>query len=46
MIEKVIKVIELIKEIRQWAEENNQLDEQWYLNFLDDINKLSIDQDR
>lgn len=28
------------------VEEKHMLDEQWYLNFLDNLNKLSIDQDR
>lgn len=35
-----------IKKIRQYAEKANYLDEQWYLDYLDELNKLSIDQDR
>lgn len=35
-----------IKLIRKYAETTNQLDEQWFLDFLDTINKLSIDPDR
>lgn len=46
MIEKVCYVIKTIKEIREYAAKNNQLDAQWFLDFLDDINKLSIDPDR
>jgi hypothetical protein len=35
-----------IKLVRKYAEATNQLDEQWFLNFLDTINELSIDPDR
>lgn len=32
--------------IRKIAEENNLLDSQEYISFLDTLNQLSIDQDR
>ena len=35
-----------IKDCRDLAEKLNMLDSQEYLNFLDELNKLSIDQDR
>jgi len=35
-----------IKLVRKYAETTNQLDEQWFLDFLDTINELSIDPDR
>ena len=44
--EQMTMAIGSIKLVRKFAEATNQLDEQWYLNFLDEINKLSIDQDR
>lgn len=46
MNEKIERIIEEIKEIRNYAIVTHQLDEQWFLDFLDDINKLSIDPDR
>ena len=39
-------IIKQIENIREYATEYNQLDEQWYLDFLDKLNELSIDQDR
>lgn len=39
-------VINDLKRIRKQAEELKLLDDQDYLNFLDSINELSIDQDR
>jgi hypothetical protein len=35
-----------IKLVRKYAETTNQLDKQWFLDFLDTINELSIDPDR
>ena len=35
-----------IQNIREYAIEYNQLDEQWFINFLDELNKLSLDPDR
>lgn len=35
-----------IKNIRDAAEQAGLLDKQWYLNWLDALNMLSIDQDR
>ena len=39
-------MIEDIKNIRDITEKYNSLDNQDYLNFLDTLNELSIDQDR
>lgn len=39
-------VIQEIERIRKEAEENNLLDTQEYLDFLDKLNWLSTDQDR
>ena len=39
-------VISMILIIRDFAEHNNLLDSQSYLNFLDKLNELSLDQDR
>ena len=44
--EHIKMAIGSIKLVREYAKVNNQLDEQWFLDFLDDINKLSIDPDR
>lgn len=38
--------ITIIKAVRDFAEVYNLLDSQTYLDFLDELNKLSIDQDR
>ena len=35
-----------VNEIRQYAIENNLLDTQEFINFMDALNKLSIDPDR
>ena len=35
-----------VNEIRQYAIENNLLDTQEFINFMDELNKLSIDPDR
>lgn len=35
-----------VNEIRQYAIENNLLDTQEFINFIDELNKLSIDPDR
>ena len=35
-----------IKLIRKYAIEYNQLNEQWFLDFMDEINKLSIDPEQ
>ena len=43
---KISIAIDSIKLVRKYAETTNQLDEQWFLNFLDTINELSIDPDR
>lgn len=40
------KIIQDVKEIRNLTEKYNSLDNQDYLNFLDTLNELSIDQDR
>ena len=40
------KIIKPIERIRKFAEGHNLLDTQEYLDFLDTLNKLSIDQDR
>ena len=40
------RIIEDIKKCRNLAEELNILDTQGYLNFLDTLNELSLDQDR
>lgn len=39
-------VLLTIKNIRDTAEQAGLLDKQWYLNWLDALNILSIDQDR
>lgn len=39
-------VISMILTIRDFAEMYDLLDSQAYLDFLDEINELSIDQDR
>ena len=39
-------VLLTIKNIRDAAEKTGLLDRQWYLNWLDALNILSIDQDR
>lgn len=48
IIEKLIKrcikgSLKDIKKIRHYCEEYHFLDEQWYLDYLDELNKLSID---
>ena len=35
-----------VNEIRQYAIENNLLDTQEFINFMDELNKLSIDPNR
>ena len=35
-----------VNEIRQYAIENNLLDTQEFIKFMDELNKLSIDPDR
>ena len=35
-----------VNEIRQYAIENNLLDTQEFIDFMDELNKLSIDPDR
>ena len=35
-----------VNEIRQYAIENNLLDTQEFINFMDELNKLTIDPDR
>ena len=44
--EQIQLAIGSIKLVRKYAEAMDQLDEQWFLDFLDEINKLSIDPDR
>lgn len=44
--QRIVEVIKGIEYIRDYAENNNLLDSQEYLSFLDTLNKLSIDQDR
>ena len=39
-------ILHLIKELDKAIIKENMLDEQWYLNFKDELNKLSIDPDR
>jgi alpha-galactosidase len=39
-------IIEDIKKLRESVIELELLDEQWFLNFQDELNKLSIDPDR
>ena len=39
-------ILDKIKFIRSKAVELNLLDSQDYINFLDELNELSIDQDR
>ena len=39
-------VLNDIREIRKYAIENNLLDTQEFLDFMDTLNKLSIDPDR
>lgn len=39
-------IIERIKFVRDSAEEQHLLDTEWYLDFLDTLNALSLDQDR
>ena len=43
---RIPRIIRNIKECRDLAEKLNMLDSQEYLDFLDTINELSIDQDR
>lgn len=43
---RIINSINDILAIRKMAEENNLLDSQEYISFLDTLNQLSIDQDR
>lgn len=46
MNKQIETVINQIQNIRDYAEEHNLLDSQEYLDFLDTLNQLSIDQDR
>lgn len=39
-------ILHFIKELDKAIIKENMLDEQWYLNFKDELNKLSIDPDR
>jgi hypothetical protein len=39
-------ILKDIREYRQYAIENNLLDTQEFINFMDELNKLSIDPDR
>jgi hypothetical protein len=39
-------ILKDIREYRQYAIENDLLDTQEFINFMDELNKLSIDPDR
>ena len=39
-------ILKDVNEIRQYAIENNLLDTQEFLNFMDTLNELTIDPDR
>ena len=39
-------ILKDVNEIRQYAIENNLLDTQEFIDFMDELNKLSIDPDR
>lgn len=39
-------ILKDVREIRQYAIENNLLDTQEFINFMDELNKLTIDPDR
>ena len=49
-MEQVIKIsnglLEQIKNIQEYAIKNNMLNEQWFLNFQDELNKLSLDPEQ
>lgn len=46
-IQKVSEeVVDAIKFVRKTSKDNNWIDEQWFLDWLDEINTLSIDPDR
>ena len=49
-MEQIIKIgnglLEQIKNIQEYAIENNMLNEQWFLNFQDELNKLSLDPEQ
>lgn len=42
MQEKIVAAYQLIIEIINYAETNKQTNEQWFLNFLDTVNHLSV----
>lgn len=46
MLRNCDRIIKEIEDIRNFAEKNNLLDTQEYLDFLDTLNELSLDQDR
>ena len=39
-------ILKDVREIRQYAIENNLLDTQEFINFMDELNRLTIDPDR
>jgi len=39
-------IIEKIKELQKIVIKEGRLDEQWFLDFQDELNKLSLDPDR
>jgi len=39
-------ILEQIKELRKIVIKEGRLDEQWFLDFQDELNKLSLDPDR
>jgi hypothetical protein len=39
-------ILEQIKELHKITIKEGRLDEQWFLNFQDELNKLSLDPDR
>lgn len=39
-------ILKDVQEIRQYAIENNLLDTQEFINFMDELNRLTIDPDR
>jgi hypothetical protein len=39
-------ILEQIKEIHKIVIKEGRLDEQWFLDFQDELNKLSLDPDR
>ena len=49
-MEQIIKIsnglLEQIKNIQEYAIKNNMLNEQWFLNFQDELNKLSLDPEQ